>query len=65
MLQHEIVPPDAAGTIESVSALGYSLESAIADIVDNSLDASASRVDVVFHWAGSTRSSLSPITATA
>jgi DNA topoisomerase VI subunit B len=52
MLQHEIMPPDAGGTIESLSALAYSLESAIGDIVDNSLDASASRVDVVCHSAG-------------
>lgn len=48
-----IVPPDPAGTIESLSALGYSLEAAVADIVDNSIDAKASKVDIHFHWDGS------------
>ena len=51
-MDYEIVVPDPAGTIESLSALGYSLEAAVADIVDNSIDADASRVDVLFHWAG-------------
>jgi hypothetical protein len=47
-----IVAPDPAGTIESLSALGYSPEAAIADLVDNSIDAGARNIDVVFHWAG-------------
>jgi hypothetical protein len=47
-----IVAPDPAGTIESLSALGYSLEAAVADLVDNSIDADATTVDVIFHWAG-------------
>lgn len=51
-MDYLIVAPDPAGTIESLSALGYSLEAAIADLIDNSIDAGAARVDVVFHWSG-------------
>jgi hypothetical protein len=51
-VDYDVVPPDPAGTIESLSALGYSLESAIADIIDNSIDAEATQADVLFHWAG-------------
>ena len=51
-MQYEVVAPDAAGTIESLSSLGYSPESAVADIVDNSIDATATVVDIDFHWAG-------------
>lgn len=51
-MDYVIVAPDPAGTIESLAALGYSLESAVADLVDNSIDAAADNVDVVFHWAG-------------
>ena len=51
-LDFDFVPPDPAGTIEALSALGYSLEAAIADLVDNSIDAGASQVSVLFHWAG-------------
>ena len=47
-----IVPPDPAGTIEFAGALGYTLESAIADLVDNSIDAGAGMVDINFHWNG-------------
>lgn len=51
-MDYDIVPPDPAGMIESLSALGYTLESAVADLVDNSIDADAKHVDVIFHWAG-------------
>jgi hypothetical protein len=52
-MAYEVVPPDPAGTIESLGALGYSLGSAIADLVDNSIDAGADKVDINFHWDGS------------
>jgi len=51
-VDYDVVAPDPAGTIESLSALGYTLESAVSDLVDNSIDAGATHVDVVFHWAG-------------
>lgn len=52
-MAYDIVPPDPAGTIESLGALGYTLESAIADLVDNSIDANAGTVDINFCWNGS------------
>lgn len=51
-MAYDLVPPDPAGTIESLGALGYTLESAIADLVDNSIDAGADTVDISFHWNG-------------
>lgn len=43
-------PPKASAMIESLRGLGYSTASAIADIVDNSIAASAERVDIQFTW---------------
>lgn len=40
------LPPYAPTLIESTRAIGYTLESAIADIVDNSVSAFASSVDI-------------------
>ena len=48
----EEAPPDPAATIETLSALGYSTESAVADLIDNSITAGATRVDVILHWEG-------------
>lgn len=42
------LPPHAPTLIESTRAIGYTLESAIADIVDNSVSATASSVDIFF-----------------
>lgn len=42
------LPPIAPTLIESTRAIGYSLEAAVADIVDNSVAAKASRVDISF-----------------
>ncbi|MBO8093648.1 MAG: ATP-binding protein [Prosthecochloris sp.] len=39
--------------IETFRSIGYSLESAIADIVDNSISAEANNVWIDFNWAGS------------
>jgi hypothetical protein len=44
------VPPQPAALVESLRALGYSLEAAVADLVDNSIAAGASTVDVAFDW---------------
>lgn len=38
--------PDAAKIIESLRDTGYSFETAIADVVDNSIDAGASSIDI-------------------
>jgi len=39
-------PPEAATLLESMRNMGYNLESAIADIIDNSLTAGASTIDI-------------------
>lgn len=49
----EEVPPDPVATIESLRSLGYSLESAVADLIDNSIGAEAASTEVTLHWAGS------------
>ena len=41
-------PPFAPVLMESTRAMGYSLEAAVADIIDNSIAASAGEVDVYF-----------------
>lgn len=51
-MQYEIVNPDAAGTIMSLRSLGYSVAAAVADLVDNSVAAGASSIDVLFAWGG-------------
>lgn len=48
----EEAPPDPAATIETLGALGYSTESAVADLIDNSVSAGATRIEVVLHWDG-------------
>jgi hypothetical protein len=48
----EEVAPDPGALIESMRAFGYSLPTAIADLVDNSISAGASTVDIDFRWAG-------------
>jgi hypothetical protein len=49
---YHVLRPDPAGTIESLAALGYSPEAAIADLVDNSIAAGAKKIHVTCHWGG-------------
>ena len=42
------MPPFAPVLMESTRAMGYSLESAIADIIDNSIAAKASKIEIQF-----------------
>lgn len=42
------LPPYAPMLIESTRAIGYTLESAIADIIDNSISASATRINIFY-----------------
>lgn len=42
------LPPYAPTLIESTRAIGYSLEAAVADIIDNSIAADASDIDIFF-----------------
>ena len=45
-MKYEIANPDPAGTIESFRSLGYTIEAAVADLVDNCITAQARHVNV-------------------
>lgn len=45
-------PPRAGALLESMRGLGYTTGSALADIVDNSISAGASLVEIQFTWSG-------------
>ncbi len=46
-----LLPPSAPTLIESMRAIGYSFESAIADVIDNSITAGASSIHIQFRCA--------------
>ena len=48
----DIAEPRADALIESLRAFGYSPETAIADLLDNSISAGARTIDVDLHWDG-------------
>jgi len=52
----ELAEPNPSSLIESLRAFGYSLPTAVADLVDNSLTASASKVETYFDWRGGSSS---------
>ncbi|MBA0227996.1 ATP-binding protein, partial [Stenotrophomonas maltophilia] len=45
-------PPSAACLSESMRDLGYSLETAIADLIDNSISAGADTIDIICDASG-------------
>jgi histidine kinase/DNA gyrase B/HSP90-like ATPase len=45
-----LVPPFASALIASMRGVGYSLETALADLVDNSISAAATRIDITWDW---------------
>ena len=45
--------PEARSMIETFRAIGYSVETAIADIVDNAISAGATHIWIDFEWKGS------------
>lgn len=47
------VPPNAEYLINSLRSIGYQFKTAIADIIDNSLSASATEIDILFLWNNS------------
>lgn len=47
-MKYENMPPYAPVLMESTRAIGYNLEAAVADIVDNSIAAMASEVSIIF-----------------
>lgn len=44
------IEPDAEGVFDAIARIGYEFEHAIADLVDNSVDAGATEVVVRFHF---------------
>lgn len=50
--QFEDLPPSPTAMVESMRAYGYSLDAAIADLIDNSIAAGASVVWITSHWSG-------------
>jgi hypothetical protein len=51
MTLKRLVPP-ASSLLESIRGVGYDPKSAIADLIDNSISAGATRIWVNFNWAG-------------
>lgn len=51
-LQSTPAEPEASSMIETFRAIGYSVETAIADIVDNSITADAKNIWIEFAWNG-------------
>lgn len=49
-MEHITIPPKASSLIESLRDIGYSLKAAIADIIDNSISANASKIELIFKW---------------
>ena len=45
--------PEASSMIETFRAIGYNIETAVADIIDNSISAGAKNVWINFDWKGS------------
>ncbi len=50
--EFEIAEPRAGALVEALRSVGYSVQTAIADLVDNSITARAKHVDLVFMWVG-------------
>lgn len=44
------LPPNPSSLTESMRDIGYSIETAIADVIDNSITAQAKTIDVRFSW---------------
>ena len=45
-----IIPPSAVALIGSFRGVGYSIETALADLIDNSISAGASAIDIGCEW---------------
>ncbi|OCH60190.1 hypothetical protein A6D98_12470 [Aliivibrio fischeri] len=51
LYKYRNVPPRASALLESLRGMGYSIETAIADVIDNSISAQAENISITFHWA--------------
>ncbi|WP_372756814.1 ATP-binding protein [Mariniflexile sp.] len=52
-IQSAYAEPEASSMIETFRAIGYSIETAIADIIDNSITAEAKNIWIDYDWKGS------------
>ncbi|MEO5334388.1 MAG: ATP-binding protein, partial [Magnetococcus sp. YQC-5] len=50
--EFDLVPPPASALVESLRGVGYSMPTAIADLIDNSISAGASTVHIRSLWVG-------------
>ncbi|ADB73526.1 ATP-binding protein [Geodermatophilus obscurus] len=50
--RHTTITPSAARLTESLRDIGYDFPSAVADLVDNSVTAGATRIEIVIEYAG-------------
>ncbi len=46
------LPPNSKALIESMRDIGYSIESAVADVIDNSITANSKNIHLEFFWNG-------------
>ena len=51
-MERYVLEPDASKLIESMRDIGYSLETALADILDNSISADAKRIEILSRTSG-------------
>lgn len=51
-IQSTSAEPEASSMIETFRAIGYSIETAIADIIDNSITAGAKNIWIDYNWKG-------------
>ena len=49
MKKHELIPSPSS-LMESMREIGYSTESAVADLIDNSITAKADLIHIRFSW---------------
>lgn len=52
-IQTAAAEPEASSMIETFRAIGYSIETAIADLIDNSITAGAKNIWIDYDWKGS------------
>jgi len=51
-IEHTSAEPEACSMIETFRSIGYSIETAIADIIDNSITAGAKNIWIGYEWKG-------------
>ncbi len=51
-IQSTPAEPEASSMIETFRAVGYSIETAVADILDNSISAGAKNIWIDYNWNG-------------